>query len=126
VIVGNFERLARGDAPTIFGDGQQELDYVYVGDAVAALLAMASPAHDGKTLNIASGRGTTVNELTAAMLSASGAARAPRMCPPDWTAGSRRVGDAAAAARELRWKAETSMEAGLQRCWEWQAEKADA
>jgi UDP-glucose 4-epimerase len=119
VIVSNFERLARGEEPTVFGDGEQALDYVYIDDAVAALVVMAGPDHDGKTLNISSGHGTTVNALTAAMLSASGSRLAPRMCPPDWTAGSRRVGDATAAAGELGWKADTPIEAGLQRCWEW-------
>ena len=118
VIVSNFERLARGEAPTVFGDGEQSLDYVYIDDAVAALIAMAAPEHDGKTLNVSSGHGTTVNVLTAAMLRASGKpARAP--CPPDWTAGSRRVGDPTAAASELGWKADTPVEVGLERCWDW-------
>jgi UDP-glucose 4-epimerase len=119
VIVSNFERLSRGEAPTVYGDGEQALDYVYIDDAIAALIALAAPEHDGKTINVASGHGTTVNALTAAMLAASGSGLAPKSCPPDWTAGSRRVGDSTAAARELGWKADTPIEVGLQRCWEW-------
>ncbi len=119
VIVSNFERLARGEAPTVYGDGEQSLDYVYIDDAVAALLAIASREHDGKTLNIASGHGVSVNQLTTVMLDVSGSALVPRRCPPDWTAGSRRVGDTADVARELGWKAETPMTVGLQRCWDW-------
>lgn len=119
VIVSNFERLARGEEPTVYGDGEQSLDYVYIDDVVAALVAMAGREHDGKTLNVSSGSGTTVNGLTAAMLRASGSPLSPRSCPPDWTAGSRRVGDPTAAARELGWKADTPLEVGLQRCWEW-------
>jgi UDP-glucose 4-epimerase len=119
VIVSNFERLARGEAPTVFGDGEQALDYVYIDDVVAALVALAAPEHDGKTLNISSGHGTTVNGLTAAMLSVSASRLEPQMCPPDWTAGSRRVGDPTAAATELGWKADTPIEVGLQRYWEW-------
>lgn len=126
VIVSNFERLARGEAPTVFGDGEQSLDYVYIGDAVAALIAMCAAEHDGKTLNISSGRGTTVNVLTAAMLTASGSQLAPKMCPPDWTAGSRRVGDATTAARELGWRADTPIDVGLQQCWEWSRGSAGA
>ncbi|HEY5015059.1 MAG TPA: NAD-dependent epimerase/dehydratase family protein, partial [Acidimicrobiia bacterium] len=113
------ERLARDEEPTVYGDGEQSLDYVYVDDAIAALLALAAPEHDGKTLNVSSGKGTTVNALTAAMLDASGSRRSPRMCPPDWTAGSRRVGDPAVAARELGWTASTPIETGVRRCWEW-------
>ena len=124
VIVSNFERLARGEAPTVYGDGEQALDYVYIDDAVAALLALAAPEHDGKTLNIASGHGVTVNELTEAMLTAAGSHLSPRPCPPDWTAGSRRVGDPTAAARELGWKADTPLHVGLTRCWEWTGARA--
>jgi nucleoside-diphosphate-sugar epimerase len=119
VIVSNFERLLRGEAPTVYGDGEQALDYVYVDDAVSALLAMTAREHDGKLLNIASGRPITVNELTATMLAVSGGNLEPRACPPDWTAGSLRAGDPTAAAAELGWKAETPIEVGLQRCWDW-------
>jgi UDP-glucose 4-epimerase len=119
VIVSNFERLLRGEAPTVYGDGEQALDYVYVDDAVNALLAMTAREHDGKLLNIASGRPITVNELTATMLAVSGSNLEPRACPPDWTAGSLRAGDPTAAAAELGWKAETPIEVGLQRCWDW-------
>ena len=38
VIVSNFERLLRGEAPTVYGDGEQALDYVYIDDAIRALL----------------------------------------------------------------------------------------
>jgi UDP-glucose 4-epimerase len=119
VIVSNFERLARGEAPAVFGDGEQSLDYVYIDDAVGALVALAAPEHDGKTLNISSGHGTSVNALITAMLAASGSDFSPVQCPPDWTAGSSRVGDPTAAARELGWKADTPIEVGLRQCWEW-------
>jgi UDP-glucose 4-epimerase len=126
VIVSNFERLARGEAPTVFGDGEQALDYVYIDDAVAALLAMSAPAHDGKTLNVSSGHGTTVNALTGGMSTASGSCVAPRFCPPDWTAGSRRVGDPTAATTALGWTADTPIEVGLERCWQWSRRSANA
>lgn len=126
VIVSNFERLMRDEAPTVYGDGEQALDYVYVDDAIAALLAMAAREHNGKVLNVASGRGVTVNELTAAMLTVSGSELEARTCPPDWTAGSSRVGEPTAAATEIGWKAETAIEVGLQRCWEWMRKERNA
>ncbi|TMJ96725.1 MAG: NAD-dependent epimerase/dehydratase family protein, partial [Actinobacteria bacterium] len=36
-----FGRLARGDAPHVYGDGRQTRDYVYAGDVVEATLAAA-------------------------------------------------------------------------------------
>jgi UDP-glucose 4-epimerase len=119
VIVSNFERIARGEAPTVYGDGEQVLDYVYITDALAALVAMVSHEQDGKTLNLASGRGMSVNELTKEMLAVSRSSLEPRVCPPDWTAGSRRVGDPGLAARELGWLTRTPIADGLRRCWEW-------
>jgi UDP-glucose 4-epimerase len=126
VIVSNFERLLQGEAPTVYGDGEQALDYVYVDDAVGALLAMSAREHDGKTLNVASGRAVSVNELTEAMLSAGASDLEARTCPPDWTAGSCRVGDPTAAATDLGWKAEIPVEVGLQRCWEWMKKERNA
>jgi nucleoside-diphosphate-sugar epimerase len=84
---------------------------------VGALIAMAAPEHDGKTFNVASGHAVSVNDLTAAMVAASGAVSTLRRCPPDWTAGSRRFGDTGFAASELGWKADTPIEVGLGRTW---------
>jgi UDP-glucose 4-epimerase len=125
VIVSNFERLARNEAPTVYGDGAQTLDYVFVDDVVSALRAAVAPEHDSKTINISSGHGVSVNDLTTAMLAASGSELAPRSCPADWTAGSRRLGDATLAASALGWKAETPLAVGLQRCWDWMRSSLD-
>ncbi len=119
VIVSNFERIARGEAPTVYGDGEQMLDYVFVDDVVAALIAMAGHQHDGKTVNVASGHGMRVTALISAMLGVAGSSLEPRMCPPDWTAGSRRVGDPRLAVEEIGWAATTPLDIGLKSCWEW-------
>lgn len=59
-----IERLAAGEPVTIFGDGEQSRDFVYVGDVVAALWAVAmAPAAAGAVLNVGSGVATTVREL---------------------------------------------------------------
>lgn len=125
VIVSNFERIARGEEPTVYGDGEQALDYVFVDDVVAALLAVTSHEHDGKTLNVASGRATSVNELTKLMIDASGSSTPPKLCPPDWTAGSRRFGDPSRAASDLGWEITIPIDEGLQRCWDWTKRSAD-
>lgn len=55
----------RGEAPTIFGDGEQARDFVYVGDVVHAnLLAADAPqAAWGEAFNVGYGGRRTVNEL---------------------------------------------------------------
>ena len=55
-----------GEPPTIFGDGKQTRDFVYVGNVVHAnLLAARAPAARvaGQVFNIGSGRSVSVNEL---------------------------------------------------------------
>src|SRR5262249_8905453 len=59
-----LERMARGETSTIFGDGLQERDFVYVGDVVDAMLATVG--RTGGPFNIGTGAGTTINELHAA------------------------------------------------------------
>jgi len=61
-------KMLRGERPTIYGDGEQSRDFVFVGDIVRAnLAAAASPSAAGEVLNVASGAGTTVNGLLVAV-----------------------------------------------------------
>ncbi|MCL4820993.1 MAG: NAD-dependent epimerase/dehydratase family protein [Vicinamibacteria bacterium] len=120
VIVGNFERLARGERPLVRGDGRQALDYVYLDDAVAALLSAMERAPAGSTLNVASGRGLEIGELTRAMIEVAGRPDLePEPAPADWTAGTRRVGDPERAAAELGFRVTTPLETGLRETWDW-------
>lgn len=60
-------RLLRGEPITIFGDGEQQRDFVHVQDIVAGTLA--APGRDQGRYNLGSGRGTTLNQLAALVLS---------------------------------------------------------
>lgn len=119
VIMVNFERILQGQAPVIFGDGEQSLDYVYIGDVVRALGLALSPAVDGEIFNIGSGRAISVNDLTAQMLSVSGASLRPVSAPADWTAGTCRVSNPDLAREKLGWEAEIPMPDGLGRVLHW-------
>jgi len=56
--------LKAGVPPTIYGDGEQSRDFVYVLDCVAATLrACRTPQLSGRVFNIGTGRVTTVNHL---------------------------------------------------------------
>jgi len=57
-----LEKIKRGRAPIIFGDGEQTRDFVYVKDVARAnILALNKGA--GETLNIGTGIGTSINNL---------------------------------------------------------------
>ena len=62
-VVAIFTELARrGGRATVFGDGEQTRDFVYVGDVVAANLAAAA-AESGGPVNIGRGEETSVLAL---------------------------------------------------------------
>jgi nucleoside-diphosphate-sugar epimerase len=56
--------LLAGKKPTIDGDGEQTRDFTYVDDIVQAnMLALAAPDAVGRTMNIATGKQISVNQL---------------------------------------------------------------
>ncbi|HUF50832.1 MAG TPA: NAD-dependent epimerase/dehydratase family protein [Longimicrobiales bacterium] len=70
-------RIGRGAALTIFGDGEQTRDYVYVGDVVSAHVllgaaALPAPASlDARAFNVGTMRATSVNEVADTLMSAA-------------------------------------------------------
>ena len=65
------ERLLRGEQVTIFGDGEQTRDFVYVDDVVDAFVRAATKG-GGLLCNIGTGRETSVNELYREMATQAG------------------------------------------------------
>ncbi|HLL76270.1 MAG TPA: SDR family oxidoreductase [Pyrinomonadaceae bacterium] len=64
VISRFISALASGQTPVIYGDGGQTRDFTYVSNAVEAnLLAAESKDAVGRTINVAAGRQTSLNEL---------------------------------------------------------------
>jgi UDP-glucose 4-epimerase len=106
-------RLRAGGQPTVFGDGMQTRDYIYVGDVVAAALAAAESAASGP-INIGSGIETDVLELARRLAEIDGAEGfEPEFAPPRAGEVQRISLDASRAERELGWRAETSVADGL-------------
>jgi UDP-glucose 4-epimerase len=118
VIVTNFERILRGEAPVVFGDGLQALDYVYVDDVVDALVRMGRDRRR-YLVNLGSGRAVTVAELTERMLRVSGSDLRPVTGLVDWTAGTSRWGRVGRARETIGWTAGVDLDEGLGRVWRW-------
>jgi UDP-glucose 4-epimerase len=117
-----MQKILAGVPPTIFGDGAQERDFVYVGDVVRANLgALALPLGPGvpNLFNVASGAPVTVNALWQAIAGTSGTGLAPAMAPPRAGDLRRSALDPTRAKRELSWTPEMPLEAGLARTWAW-------
>jgi nucleoside-diphosphate-sugar epimerase len=64
-VIPRFVRAClRGEAPRIYGDGEQTRDFTYVGDAVQAnLLAADAPRASGQVMNVGGGARTSLNSL---------------------------------------------------------------
>jgi UDP-glucose 4-epimerase len=116
-VVAIFLRaVSDGRRPTIFGDGSQERDYVYVGDVARATLAATKL--DGGVINIATGVPTSVLQLVDAMRRATGRGIDPEHGPLRLGDLQRSVLDASLAERELGWRPEVSLEDGLRETWQ--------
>jgi UDP-glucose 4-epimerase len=114
-----LDRLRDGAPVTIFGDGEQTRDFVFVADVVAALLAAVG--HGGGVFNVGTGVGTSVNRLYEACRDAAGRGGEPEHGPPRRGDLRDSALDAGAAERALGWRAVESLESGLRRTWDWVA-----
>jgi len=110
-----LDRLRAGEGITIYGDGKQTRDFVYVGDVVAAVLA--SIGQQGRTFNIGTGTETSVNELFEACRRIAGAEAQAEHAPPKPGDALRSVLDVTRAERELGWRPQTPLAAGLELTW---------
>jgi UDP-glucose 4-epimerase len=117
-VVAIFMGLLRdGGTPTIFGEGLQTRDYVYVGDVVDAMLRALE--QDGGIYNVGTGVETSVVGLYDAIRAASGVDREPAFAPARLGELQRSVLDASLAERELGWRPEHTLAGGLAATWEW-------
>lgn len=107
-----------GKTPTIFGDGEQLRDYVYVSDCVRANV-LAAEAGDGEILNIGSGVGTSVNVLFKEIAELADSKAAPIYAPPRTGEIQAVYLDATRAANILKWKPEVKLTDGLRKTWDW-------
>jgi UDP-glucose 4-epimerase len=109
--------LQGGGTPKIYGDGTQTRDYVFVGDVVDAVLRAAG--HEGGVFNVGTGVETSVLELYAAIVAATGIEREPEHVEARLGELQRSVLDPSAAERELGWRPRTALEDGLRTTWSW-------
>ena len=103
-----------GGRPTVFGTGEQTRDYVHVADVVAALIA-AQESDDTGPINVGTGVETSVLRLAELIGRASGRDDfEPEFAPAREGEIERTALDTARAAERLGWRAECTIEAGIE------------
>jgi nucleoside-diphosphate-sugar epimerase len=109
------DRLKKGERPVIYGDGEQTRDFIYVSDVVGAnMKASTAPAAAGQSINIASGKMVTLNELLQNMCTQFRAKFNPVYA--DTRAGDIRNSSSAVdlAGNILKWESHVSLDEGLE------------
>jgi len=112
-----FRARLRGEAPVIFGDGEQSRDFTFVTDAVTAnLLAAGAPAEAcGRSYNVATGRATTLNELARLIWDGATGGAAPRYEAPRPGDVRHSLADLNRAETDLGYAPLFDLKAGIQR-----------
>ena len=120
-VISRFLAAASAGEPvTIFGDGRQSRDFIYVADVVAAILAaLWRPLTGVSVLNVGTGRQTDLLRILDVIESRAGRRLERRMEPPREGDIRHSRADAGRARWVLGWEAGTSLAAGLAHTWAW-------
>ncbi len=120
VISRFLSAASAGEPVTIYGDGRQSRDFVYVGDVVAAVLAaLQRPLTGVSILNVGTGRQTDLLDILRVVEQQAGRTLDRRMESAREGDIRHSRADAGRARWVLGWEARTPLSAGLAATWEW-------
>ncbi len=119
-VINRLIHLAVADEPlTIYGDGLQLRDYVFIDDVIDALLLLGSSrAADGRVYNVGSGHGMSLVDVARSVIELAGGGRIQHV---EWPELARQietgdfVADISRITRELGWRPQVSLRIGLER-----------
>jgi UDP-glucose 4-epimerase len=115
-----IQRCLEGKPITIYGDGGQTRDLIFVDDVVKANLVAAENNHaSGRVFNICSGHETRLLVLIEELLALFPNAQSPIFSEPRQGDIYRSVGDPTSAQKNLGFKPQTSLSDGLKATVEW-------
>jgi len=120
VLIRWMDRIASGQPPLIFGDGNQTMDFIYIEDIARANILAAESDVTDEVFNIASGVETSLKELAAALLEVMKSDLSVEYGPErKVNPVSRRLADVGKARRMLGFEARVPLEEGLSRLVQW-------
>jgi GDP-L-fucose synthase len=119
-LVGKFVRAARDDAEEVevWGDGTQEREFLYVGDAADGIIAAAiNSSHD--VLNVGAGIAYSVGDIAETIGRAAGFKGKIAYNTNRFVGVKRRVLDVSKMRNELGWQAKTTLDDGISSTVKW-------
>ncbi len=113
--------LLQGERPTIYGDGWQTRDFIFVEDVVRAnlLACLAGKEAVGQIINVAGGRAVSINELYQVIADLLGSELKPHYVPPRPGDVRHSLADISRAQRLLGLQNLTPLEEGLRKTISW-------
>ncbi|MDD5433091.1 MAG: GDP-mannose 4,6-dehydratase [Candidatus Pacebacteria bacterium] len=118
-VIGIFiKQVLRGQSPTIFGDGSQTRDFVFIDDNIeAGLRAMDSDLANGQAINVGRGNPITISDLANKVIEAAGQKGKiePKLIENDKNYIKHRVPDISKMEGLLNFKPGTLLESGLEK-----------
>lgn len=112
------ERAARDQDITIFGDGLQSRDYIYVGDIVRGIMQAMKTTYVNEVYHLSTGREASLNDVVSALQQSSGKTLAPAYSKVRNGDIYRSVLSNEKTRRLLAWHPNTMLEDGIARTYQ--------
>jgi UDP-glucose 4-epimerase len=125
VIMRMLDAIDRGEPLTLYGDGSQAYDFVYVGDCAEANICALTAATVDRSYNVGTGLRTSIRELAEMLLRITGSDAGIQYLPEGVTFVRNRIGSTERAIEELGFEARVELEDGLRALIEWRQSHRD-
>jgi UDP-glucose 4-epimerase len=114
-----YDMMTNGESVTIFGDGAQTMDMIYVTDIARANILAAKSDTDHEFLNVGTGLSTSVNQVFGILKDLTGYSLEPTYKPVDVNLVKRRQCSPVKAEQTIGFKASVMVPEGLKRYVQW-------
>lgn len=119
VIMKILDNIDKGIAPTVYGDGSQAYDFVYVEDCAKANICAMQGDTTSTFYNVGTGKRTTIKKLAEMLLELTGSDLEINYVPEGQTFVKNRIGCPEKAREEIGFVGDMELEAGLKNVIEW-------
>ena len=118
VIHKTINNLIGGKNPTIYGDGNQSLDFVFIDDLINLLCDndRLTKNDNLNIYNVSSNKETSINELVKKITEKMNIDLKPKYLEKDWTDKTRRFGSNDKIMKDLNWVPKIDLNEGLDKC----------
>lgn len=114
-----LEKVRTGQPLTIWGDGENVRDYLYIDDMVEACCKLIERGSDNGTFNVGAGIGTSINELHRIIETIIGEHIPVQYLPARSLDVQAITLDSSALMQSTGWAPKTSLEEGIACTWQW-------